>query len=344
MLNCFKIKKKKKNKEKETIQIIKNVSIPIETQKENQKDNKTDNKTDNNVLAIPQKIDKIVIPKKTMEGYQKLSDVIDVNNEFLRGFEIYKYLRDTNDKRILIIQNPKKLKEKYILKIKSEISKYEYNVYKILTTKNHPNIQTILVMWIVNGKYFSLCEYIEGDDLYEYMDKYGGFTEKQLKNITRQIICGLEFLHENNIAHADLKCENVIYNSINETVKIIDFDLSVIINEKYKDVYIDKLFGTPMYISHESKKLGIYSSLTDIWQFGVLLYLIITNTYPCEHILEHTCTDECKFNMLYILKDSIMFRKYDISIYDLVKGMLEYDGQYRLNLIGILESEWINMQ
>ncbi len=337
MLDCFRIKKKKKPK----IEIIiphedipsknSNVPLPVPPQ--------------NSVLLLsqldakPEKEPDIITD--STETSESLSDIIDASNEFLHGFRIHKKFQASCNKKVMIVKNSKDPDEKYILKIKEKLNPDEYNTYKILSNRDHPNIQKVIMMWIAGNKYCSLYEYVKGIDLYEAVDTYGEFTESQIRNIIRQVGYGLEFLHDNNIVHVDLKCENILYDPSTQTIKIIDFDLSVTINPKIKYTYFNHLFGTEHYVAPESIHEGIYSTLTDVWQLGVVLYCLVTNNIPCENNLKHVCSDKCKNNMLDLLNKSIKKRQFDRSLYDLVKGMLEYDYNDRWNLDSVMKSEWM---
>ena len=70
---------------------------------------------------------------------------------------------------------------------------------------NHPNIVTILEMFELEEKIFIVLEYCAGGDLFQLIDKMGPLHEEVAKRIFSQVIEGVAYLHQANIAHRDLK-------------------------------------------------------------------------------------------------------------------------------------------
>ena len=92
-----------------------------------------------------------------------------------------------------------------------------------------------------------------------------------------QLINGLEYLHNKNIIHSDIKTDNILFSKDN-ILKIADFGLSFYLNDK-KD---NKIGGTMSFISPElllislNGKDGHNTFESDIWACGIILYEILT--------------------------------------------------------------------
>ena len=69
---------------------------------------------------------------------------------------------------------------------------------------------------------------------------------KTIKKWCKQILNGLNFLHNNNIIHRDIKCDNVFINGNTGDIFIGDFGLSKKIDETARSVV-----GTPEYMAPE---------------------------------------------------------------------------------------------
>jgi serine/threonine protein kinase len=103
-----------------------------------------------------------------------------------------------------------------------------------------------------------------------------------VKKVARAIIPCLEKLAELELVHLDLKLENLIV--VNEEplkLKLIDmaFTRPGIFKRNNASIQLDKICGTEGYISPEVI-LNKFHKNTDLWSYGVILWLIFSNEYP----------------------------------------------------------------
>ena len=71
-----------------------------------------------------------------------------------------------------------------------------------------------------------VMEYCTGGTLSAYVSKRKRLCENVAKNIFKNVISGLHYLHQNGIAHRDIKLENILLNADGDT-KIADFGESL---------------------------------------------------------------------------------------------------------------------
>lgn len=124
-------------------------------------------------------------------------------------------------------------------------------------------------------------EQVHGGDLQSYLQKTV-VSEADMVEIMRQLITGIGYLHESGIIHRDLKPENILIETISPDefrIKITDFGLSKLGSPA--ELIFD-CCGTPAYVAPEVLHKTGYRSQVDLWACGIILYSMISKTFPFQ--------------------------------------------------------------
>jgi len=176
------------------------------------------------------------------------------------------------------------------------IAENELSVLKML---NHPAFPRIVDVIREDFKIIAVFDYYEGPNLQELLNRYGRFDEKSVLSWSVQILDALSYLHKctpNPIIYRDLKPSNLIVAG-DGSVKLVDFGAARQFREnRYDDtVYL----GTPGYAAPEQYGSGRTDIRTDIYNFGMTLFHLLTGIHPinCSEsdmkaCLEDACVSE----------------------------------------------------
>lgn len=234
--------------------------------------------------------------------FNDLNFIKGIGNGAFSSVQLTKKDGDDSSYYCTKIVNKKKMKKKMAEKyIKSEI--------KILENIEHPNLVKLVEVQDDDKNYFIVTEFYNGGNLSDLlenkMEKFGGetFTEKEVQHIMRQVVDGLDYLHQKKILHRDLKLDNIMidYNSekdknninvLNSTLKICDFGFarelkpgelaqSDLGSAPYKDP------GLLLKDLMKNKKLrnGVnyaYDEKVDIWSLGILCYEMLMGVWTFD--------------------------------------------------------------
>lgn len=146
----------------------------------------------------------------------------------------------------------------------------------ILRQVTHPHIVQHYGCFKDDEYFYMTMELCEGGNLKQQIESKGWLGEERVKEIAKEALEALCYLHEKGIAHRDIKPENILFTR-DGRVKLTDFGLSRKLVKKSNLTVV----GTPYYISPEMIQ-GKYSSQCDVWSLGVALYFARTGLLPFD--------------------------------------------------------------
>jgi serine/threonine-protein kinase len=152
-------------------------------------------------------------------------------------------------------------------------------------TLGHPHIVESTDMGFTRGGIpYIVFEYLEGCLLTEEIERLGGLPVRRALVIARQIASALEAAHNAQIAHLDLKSDNVFLTSRGDTfdhAKLLDFGISRFMAADSEDTQPRVVMGTPEYMAPEQvASPGLVDGRADIYALGVLLYEMLAGHCP----------------------------------------------------------------
>lgn len=146
----------------------------------------------------------------------------------------------------------------------------------------------------------------------------------------RDLILGIEYLHEQGIIHRDIKPDNCLITD-DDVLKIVDFGVSEMF-EKQSDMAVAKSAGSPAFMPPElcvARHGPVSGRAADIWSMGITLYCLRYGHIPFEktgmlELYESIRDDDLPLN-----------EERDQNFADLMRRILEKDPEKRITLEGL---------
>ena len=235
--------------------------------------------------------------------------------------------------------------EKFAMKIyeKSKLNdnskkRCVYREIEILKRINHENVAKLYDVITTDKKILLLQELVSGISLREYYNNeirnQKGISEhkaKIFKKIFKQIFDAMNYIHKRNIAHRDVKLENILMTK-NYEIKIIDFGFGMYNPDNKPQSFF---CGTPNYMAPEIVLKKPYNGqMADLWSLGVLVYKLFCADFPFKGKNEKD------------LYKSIQKGKFRIASYTpdyarkIIVSMIDLNPRKRLSCEDVLKSEW----
>ncbi|CAL8463887.1 g3422 [Coccomyxa elongata] len=173
--------------------------------------------------------------------------------------------------------------------------------------------------------------------------KEGTLTEARIAIIIRSVLRFIAQCHAKGIIYRDVKPDNFLFLTKDEDSPIRATDFGLSIRHWPADGKLKSRSGTPVYMAPEVI-MQEYGPEADLWSVGMLLYQLLTGTFPFWDSVQNISLQQ--------VWQAILTKKVDLNSWkmkrsvssgarDLLKGLLERDPAKRLSAAQALEYAWV---
>lgn len=152
---------------------------------------------------------------------------------------------------------------------------------QILASLKHPNIAYLIDGGVTDdGLPYLVMEYVEGKDIVEYCQQKTPSLTERLK-LFLSICHAVQYAHDKGIIHRDIKPKNIVVNA-EDQVRLLDFGIAKLLNTDTEEALTQAGWAmvTPAHASPEQSKGQPSSTLSDVYQLGLVLYQLVAGRLP----------------------------------------------------------------
>ncbi|MED6179820.1 Serine/threonine-protein kinase sty46 [Stylosanthes scabra] len=126
-----------------------------------------------------------------------------------------------------------------------------------------------------------VTEFMSGGSVYDYLHKRkGSFKFPTLLKVAIDVAKGMNYLHQHDIIHRDLKAANLLMDE-NGVVKVADFGVARV---KAQSGVMTAETGTYRWMAPEVIEHKPYDHKADVFSFGIVLWELLTGKLPYEYL------------------------------------------------------------
>nr|XP_057911373.1 MAP kinase-activated protein kinase 2 [Doryrhamphus excisus] len=252
-----------------------------------------------------------------------------------------------NGKVLEIFQ--RKTGDKYALKMLQDCSKARREVELHWRASPCSNIVRIIDVYenLYQGRKCLLIvmECMDGGELFSRIQDRGdqAFTEREASDIMKSIGEAIQYLHAVNIAHRDVKPENLLYSTKrpNALLKLTDFGFA---KETTSHNSLATPCYTPYYVAPEVLGPEKYDKSCDMWSLGVIMYILLCGYPPfySDHGLAISPGMKKRIRMGQYVFPNPEWSDVSEEAKQLIKTLLKTEPTQRLTITEFMNHPWIN--
>lgn len=140
----------------------------------------------------------------------------------------------------------------------------------------HPHIVPVFDLGEDQGRFFLVMKYMPGGSLKDVLEKDGRLHYERAVEITTQIANALDYTHQRDIVHRDVKPGNILFDE-DGTARIADFGFAKALSGASASLSASGgMVGTPAYMAPEVWREQGVSPATDVYSLACVVFEMLT--------------------------------------------------------------------
>jgi serine/threonine protein kinase/formylglycine-generating enzyme required for sulfatase activity len=203
-----------------------------------------------------------------------------------------------------------KILPQHLLSRSDALSRFEREMLAVGSLQ-HPNIIQALDAGEIGGSHYLSMEYVEGQDLQQFVQTQGTMSVVNACQAIRQAAQGLAAAHQLGLVHRDIKPSNLFVTKQTGQIKILDMGLALLVQEETPAALTTtgECFGTPDYMAPEQwNDAHACDARSDLYSLGCTLYFLLTGRPPYHSDTHRSAANKMKGHVLDAIPDLALAR------------------------------------
>lgn len=203
----------------------------------------------------------------------------------INRYQILKEISTGNFANIYLAYDPR-FERKVILKVLRDLllGDQEFRIRfeqetKIVAKMEHNAIVPVYDFGEFQQRPYLVMRFLSGGTLRRLLDQEGSLSLDDTYQITKRLASALDEAHKRGIVHRDIKPENVLLDN-DGLPYLSDFGLAYLIEHSVSITRTDAVVGSYAYMAPEQWRGEKADKFTDVYQFGILLFEMLTGQHP----------------------------------------------------------------
>ncbi|CAK74434.1 unnamed protein product (macronuclear) [Paramecium tetraurelia] len=216
--------------------------------------------------------------------------------------------------------------------------------FKRLIKLSHENIVKVHKLYVDFDNSFQS----ERQEMFVVLNSLGHYCEADAKEIFKQLLSAIEYMHRNGICHRDLKPNNILCVNNKKQIKVTDFNVSKF-SDSYKEfgdlkdrekIEMWTYTGTVAFSAPEIFTGEGYNQMVDMWSAGCILYSMLSGQLPFNADYLNDLIDNIKEAKINFPVE--LFEGVSEEAKDLITQLLQKDWALRPHPDSALKHGWIS--
>ncbi|XP_025269387.1 obscurin isoform X6 [Camponotus floridanus] len=220
---------------------------------------------------------------------------------------------------------------------RGDLKPFMYNEMEAMNNLHHRKLLRLHDAFETNDSVTLVMELAAGGELVDTLTRQEYYTEIDIARYIRQLLWGLEYMHENHYAHLGLTLGDLLISHANgDDLKIGDFGLA---RKILQTKLMTLAYGMPEYVAPEVTNNEGVSYPADMWAVGVITYILLSGISPFRGANDRETLKKVREGR-WDFDDR--WKNISNEAQDFIHSLLKYNVEKRLDIKTALAHPWFN--